>query len=314
MKVLSHEKYDELKHCVLSAIPGWRFVQKPKGFGWAPDRHFRAIVSDGIKQQRIVIRQCWTDKGYEIERYLYHSVLSDLIVRTPELIGTFSLNPEESKWMILEDLGEGQPDMNCVSDREIFLETLGYLHGQGLGLVQEKSLSDSPLSVFHASDSEIQGWRNDLMTALTSRSYSIEQWVIDLLDELEFRLSKEPPTLLHGDTDASNAILIDTKMALVDWEKSRIGPPSLDLGRIMEKVESTEELESYRAAFCSLSGRELSKDNMRYIANLGVGYNSLRWICYYIKQSLLGSPPKWSKGTYEGFLEQLCLASERFVR
>ena len=210
MKISSPQEYDNLKRCVLSAVSGWQFVKAPKGFGWAKDRHFRAILGNGVKHQNVVIRQCWTDKGYEIERYLYQSVLPNLAIRTPKLVGAFRLNSKKSKWIILEDLGEKQPDMNIASNRALFLETLGCLHGQGLNLVENENLSDNPLPTFRPENAECQEWKSSLMTALDSRSYDIEQWTIDLLDELAFRLGREPLTLLHGDTDPSNAILTRT--------------------------------------------------------------------------------------------------------
>ena len=62
--------------------------------------------------------------------------------------------------------------------------------------------------------------------------------MLDLPHRMMAELSNRPYTLLHGDTDLSNALLTDQGMALVDFEKASIGPASLDLGRITATVKS----------------------------------------------------------------------------
>ncbi|HIJ73636.1 MAG TPA: hypothetical protein HPP83_05985 [Candidatus Hydrogenedentes bacterium] len=76
---------DEIMHNVAAGMPGWQFAEPPRGFGWAPNRHFRAELVKGDRRKRVVIRESWSPAGFQIERYLYLSVLGDLPVKTPRL-------------------------------------------------------------------------------------------------------------------------------------------------------------------------------------------------------------------------------------
>lgn len=311
VNTLSSQQLEELASAVLSVMPGWEFLMTPQGFGWAPDRHFRAQLTKGDQVTNVIIRQSWSVEGYQVELFLYRSVFPYLVIRTPKLWGAFELDMDTSRWMVLEDLGKIQPRGDRVENRETFLHVLGSLHGQGILL--SNRLSGSPLPQFTKDCSECREWRMLLKTALVSRSYDLEEWTIPFLDNLWLRLFQEPATLLHGDTVFSNAILIDESIALVDWEKARLGPASIDLGLLMEAVESTKELESYRHAFCQTAGRELSRSQVQHWADLGEGYNCLRWICYYIKKTSKDEDPgpAWRQNYYEPCLDRLRLLHKK---
>ena len=305
------DRKQRITDCALSVMHGWEFVTPLTGFGWAPERHLRAELTGGAQYRKVVIRQSWSIEGYTSECYLYQSVLPGLTIRTPKLFGTFTLDPEGSKWMILEDSGSRQPTMGDVADRKAFLATLGCLHGQGRLLVQDSNFSMTPLPEFprdtlNRDDLNFGKWRSVLLNALTDHSFGVEELTVNLLDCLWLQLSRQPKTLLHGDTDASNAVWVDGEIALFDWERALIGPACLDLGRLMEYLTSTiDELDTYREMFNKASEESLSVGEMYYIADLGKGYNNLRWVCYYIEQVTGGNPPSWGEETYHGFLNQL---------
>jgi len=304
-EVSVEDRRRRITNYVLSTIHGWEFVTPLMGFGWAPDRHFKAELTDGVQCQRVVIRQSWSVEGYVKECYLYQSVLPGLTIRTPKLFGTFTLDSEASKWMIIEDLGQRHPRMDAIADRKAFLAALGCLHGQGRLLVQDSDFSMSPLSEFPRNTSNYEKWRSILLNALAECSFGVEEWTVNLLDYLWRRLIRQPKTLLHGDTDSSNAVLVNREIALFDWEEAQVGPACLDLGRLMESVTTTEELEAYREMFNKASGGSLSVGETLYIANLGKGYNNLRWACHYIERVTEGNPPSWGEETYHGFLNRL---------
>ena len=95
-------------------------------------------------------------------------------------------------------------------------------------------------------------------------------------------------TLVHGDVNFSNAVLIDDGIGLVDFERAFIGPPSLDLGRVARMTECLEELEDYRWGFVRTRKKELTMDTVVDWAELGEVYDCFYWICYYIEETTRG--------------------------
>lgn len=299
-------RHRAISNAVLSAMPGWEFANPLQGFGWAPERHLRAVLVKAGKKQEVVIRHSWSVSGFETERYLYESVLADLPFKTPELLGTFALNEDELPWMILEDIG-GCSAANQPENRRLFLRLLGWLHGHGRCLCEASQLDGSRLNRFPANHSYYHEWEAILENGLAFGKYALPNSVINSCRRLREALAGEPQTLLHGDTDYSNAILTDDGMGLVDWERASIGPASVDLGRVVCSGESHDEMRSYCVAFGETSGYDLDYKQAVRIASLGVVFDSLQWICYYIKQVAEGNDPgeKWYRAYYEPCLDRV---------
>jgi len=288
-------------------MPGWRFSEPPRAFGWAADRHFRAVLAKDCRRERIIIRKSWSAAGFEVERYLYGSVFRDLPLNTAKLWNTFRTEPCDTRWMILEDVGEGCADAGCSGDRRAFLAALGSLHGRGHYLTESGRFRGSPLPQFPPKHWHYDEWEDLIMLGLESSRHALEEWVVSLLGSVRRRVETARPTLLHGDPDYSNVVLSDSGVTLVDWEYACIGPASADLGRALEPLESAEELESYRLAYQETGDADVSLDDVGELAAVGVALNSFRWICYYLKRGSEGSDPgeEWRGNYYRPSVERL---------
>jgi hypothetical protein len=306
MSNLHPEQPGTLAGAILSAMPGWDLVDGPEPFGWAPERHSRAGLVRGGDAIRIVIRHSWSPDGHERELYLYHGILPHLSIRTAMLHTTFEFG-DAPGWMVLEDLGSRHPRRECVEDRQALLHTLGSLHGQAILLVEQQLIPGHPLTRFDACRGEYGEWMDLLTRAAACPCSGVRKWMPALLAQLLPRLAADTVTLLHGDLDLSNAIPTDAGMALVDWEKASIGPVSLDLGFLIEFIRRREEIESYRLAFCDASGRGLAPERLGELIDLADGYDSLRWICHYLREVAAGRDPgpDWHDAYYVPRLDRL---------
>ena len=287
-------------------MPGWEFENPLQGFGWAPQRHFRAVLVTASRKQSVIVRRSSSVSGFETERYLYESVLADLPFKTPQLLGTFTLNGDQSPWMILEDIGH-RTAADAPEKRRLFLQILAWLHGHGRRLCEAGQLDEERLRRFPANHPYYNEWEAVLENGLTSGTYALPNTVLRSLWRLQEGLAQQPQTLLHGDTDYSNAILTYDGMALVDWERASIGPGSVDLGRVVSPEELYDDMQSYRTAYCEASGQEMGDEEALRIGGLGVVFDSLRWICYYVKRVEDGNDPgeDWRRAHYEPCLERI---------
>lgn len=288
-------------------MPGWEFLNEPKGVVSAADRVFRVQLTRGKRKTSVVIRRAKSSADFHVEWFIYRSILPHMSIRTARLWGVFQADNAEPGWMVLEDLRAAWVREDCREDREAFLRVLGCLHGEGLALLQNNRLADSPIPQYPCVGSPYQEWRTVLAENLIDPVYGLEEWMLSLPDALQLRLSQQPMTLLHGDANYSNALRVPFEVALIDWESAYIGPMSLDLGMLMEIVESSDELHSYHQALSQASRREWSEDQIRLWADLGEGYNRLGWICDYIQGPNQGDSlnPQWHKQQYEPRVERL---------
>lgn len=301
----------EITANVLSAMPGWRFSEPPRGFGWATDRHLRAVLAKDCRREKVIIRKSWSTSGFEVECYLYGCVLQDLPLNTPKLWSTFHLKDCATGWMILEDVGRRCANAGCSEDRRAFLAALGSLHGRGLYLAESGRFRGSPLPRFPLQHWHYDEWGNLIMLGLESSRYALEEWIVNLLESVQRRVEIARPTLLHGDTDYSNVVLSHSGASLVDWEYACIGPASADLGRALEPVDCYDELESYHLAYQEASGVDVPFNDIVEVADIGLALNSLRWICYYLRRVNEGNDPgeDWRNNYYRPIVERL-----RFIR
>ena len=123
-------------------------MKPPQGFGWAPHRHFRAILGRNGREVPVIIRACWSVSGFESERHLYESVLGQFPFVTPRLLASFSLKDGEVPWMVLQDIGEPAAQKAKPEDRRAFLQALGQLHGCSFTLLASAQLPRGPLPCF----------------------------------------------------------------------------------------------------------------------------------------------------------------------
>jgi hypothetical protein len=139
-----HTLPEPIQKSVYNAFPGYNFQGWPTGFGWAPDRHFRATLHRGEITLPVVIRRCWSESGYRIEKYLYENVLKNLQITTPKLYATFDDTIGGTPWLILEDLG-AETATNTDVDRIDILRQLAVVHATGVSLISD---DDSVLEAF----------------------------------------------------------------------------------------------------------------------------------------------------------------------
>jgi hypothetical protein len=302
----------ELVDAVGNAMPGWRVVAPPEPFTWARDRHFRARVARECVEQAIVIRRAWRDEAYAVETYMYRAALPRIGVGTPKLLATFSMS-DGSKWTVLEDVGRQTADPHNAGHRKAFLRALGTLHGQGMRLLADPGFDGGPLVRFDGEHVPyggkrvpIEKWHKLLRDAVPSPTFSLDPSFLALPHRMMEELAMQPPTVPHGDTDTSNALLNRGEVTLIDFERASIGPASLDLGRAVALLKSPAELDEYKRTF-SAAGQPLSADALGQWADLAWAYDALYWTCYFIERNLSAQPPpdSWRRDYFEPSLSRL---------
>jgi aminoglycoside phosphotransferase (APT) family kinase protein len=206
--------------------------------------------------------------------------------------------------MVLEDLGEATAQPERPEHRAALLSSLGHLHAAGLRLATRLP-AGHPLPRFSPESAEYAQWRG-LLARPVMFDGGREEAALPFLDGLLSRLVRQPVTLLHGDLDWSNVVLVEDGIALVDWEKVALGPAALDLGAIREHFASGD-LACYRTAFVHASRQDLSDDGWRELLDLADGHDCLRWICHYLAKVEAGHDPgpEWRAAYYAPRLHRL---------
>lgn len=301
------ERANAIRAALRRDLPRLSLRDGPKAFGWAPTRHFRASLARGQEIVKVVIRQSWTYEDHDLQRFLYRNVLPHLAVRTAAFIGEFELGDGGPGWIVLEDMGEDQAYSDRPEHRAAYLRAIGNLHGAGEAFVAGGYWRTAPLPRFTPNPEELDGWQLLLAKATHEGGFGIGEWAAHALNVLRQQLAASPEVLLHGDTDFSNAMICGEVVALVDWEKARIGPPGLDLGPIVRALASCDELNAYCQGFSEASGNAPTMSQVRRWARDGETYECIRWICHYIKASLDGAPPphEWRERFYDPCLVRL---------
>jgi hypothetical protein len=318
---LSAEKMNDIIRAVRLILAGWDFSSLPQPFTWAPDRHLRAcLVKDG-RTRDIILRRSWNPRNFEIETFLYRSVLPHFSVCAPVLWAVFELDGGQSQWMVLEDVGVLAVRPDSPEDRQKFLSALGRLHGQGVRWLRERKVSIDPLPRFDGTSLpyagkflSVQHWIERLTHALETPFLGMKPWIVSFPPRLSTQLAKQPMTLLHGDTNFSNGIVIKEEVALIDFERACIGPPSLDLSQATEGVDTQDEMKAYHSCYQETSGGDIPFSVVMEWTDLGKGYNSLYWVSYYVERTLAGNPPDsdWRKNIYGPALECLSHLHDRY--
>jgi hypothetical protein len=303
-----------IREALRRALPGSRLIHGPEPYGWAPSRHFRATLAGKGRTMNVVIRRSWTYEGHDVEVFLYATVLPHLTVGTAALIAEFELGDGEPGWLVLEELDGDQARASNREHRGAYLRALGSLHAEGRTLLQRGLLAALPR--FTADSPEMSRWRCVLARAIAQGGFGVDEHVITTLELLQARMTdgiEAVETLLHGDTDFSNAMIRADGAALVDWEKATIGPPSLDLGPMMETLEGHDELAAYRQGVEEVGGPSVTTAQVARWALEGETYNCIRWICYYIQAASEGSAPSadWRTRFYDPCLRRLREIAER---
>lgn len=298
---------DLLMHEVEEKLPGWKFLMAPEPFTRAPERHLRAKLARGGAVLCVILRGSRSAEAYANELFAYQRLLPEMGVKTPKLLGTFSLGVGAG-WMILEDMGDRRLETESREDRCRFLREVGVLNGKGLVLLRSDPSLGARMQTYQTGVfPPSTDWIGLLRYAVEVPSLEIGRELVNLAGGVQRNLGELPQTVLHGDTDPSNAVATPEGLALVDWERVCVGPVGLDLGRIMEDVESTDELESYREGFSGATGCELPQATLHAWADLADGFNCLLWVCYYIWHWRAGKnlSDAWRRESYLPLLGRL---------
>ncbi len=163
---------------------------------------------------KVVIKRCYTYETFKVEKYLYEKILSQMLMRTPKLYTDFQY--EGDYWLILEDIGEEYLNTDKLDERKLLLQTMGYLHGEGKNHIEEDEIKNV-LPFFESDGKEFSSKRELLVKASVMDKFNFDSKLINFFKYIWDKISDQPFTLLHGDTDASNFIFLT-------WIESRVYP------------------------------------------------------------------------------------------
>lgn len=279
-----------------------KFIDDPKGFGWAPTNHLRAQIAHINRDIKVVIKRCYTYETFKVEKYLYEKILSRMLIRTPKLYKDFQY--EGDYWLILEDIGEEYLDVGKLDERKLLLQTMGSFHGEGINYIDDDDVK-TVLPHFESNEEEFRSKRNLLVNATKIDKFNLDSKLIIFFEYIWDKMSEQTFTLLHGDTDPSNFIIENNEAGVIDFEKAKIGPVSLDLSKIASSIHD-EDLEYYHNSF-SRYDNSLSLDKIREMVKLGEAYNNFHWICYDLKAD--SEPPypeyRWNEERFIKMVSRL---------
>lgn len=293
---------NQLKDAIKVSNDDIKFIEDPKGFGWAPTNHLRAKIATNNDVLKVVIKRCYTYETYKVEKYLYEKILSQMLMRTPKLYMDFQY--EGDYWLILEDIGEEYLNTVNLDERKLLLQTMGSLHGEGINYIEEDEVKNV-LPNFESNGKEFSSKRELLVKASVIDKFNFDSKLINFFKYIWDKISDQPFTLLHGDTDSSNFIIENNEIGVIDFEKAKIGPISLDFSKIASSIND-DDLIYYHKSF-SCYDNSLSLDKIREMVKLGEAYNNFHWICYDIKAD--SEPPypeyKWNGERFTKMVSQL---------
>lgn len=279
-----------------------KFIEDPKGFGWAPTNHLRAKIAYLNDVLEVVIKRCYTNETFNIEKYLYKEILPQMLFRTPKLYMDFQY--EGDYWLMLEDVGEEYLNRGKPDERKLLLEAIGSFHGEGIKFIKEDEVKNI-LPYFESNGEEYRSKKELLVKASEIEKFNFDSNLIDFFKNMWDKMSKQQFTLLHGDTDASNFIIKNNKVGVIDFEKAKIGPISLDFSKMASSIND-DDLKYYHKSF-SRNGSRLSLNKIKEMVKIGEAYNNYHWICYDIKAD--SQPPypeyKWNNERYVKMVSRL---------
>ena len=175
-----------------------KFIDDPKGFGWAPTNHLRAQIAHINRDIKVVIKRCYTYETFKVEKYLYEKILSRMLIRTPKLYMDFQY--EGDYWLILEDIGEEYLDVGKLDERKLLLQTMGSFHGEGINYIDDDEVK-TVLPHFESNGEEYRSKRNLLVNATKIDKFNLDSKLIIFFEYIWDKMSEQTFTLLHGDTD-----------------------------------------------------------------------------------------------------------------
>lgn len=272
-------------------IKGIKFISLPVGFGWAPERHFHARISYNNEDHAVILKRCWGNEAYETERYAYEAIMPSIPFKTAAFFGAITIGDEH--WILIEDIGSECAQVHNQYERKEFLKMLGQLHGKSLLLIEQMG-GRMLLRKFIDNIDEYNEKVGLLMKANSTRNIWIDKWILNLNEIVWKELITEIQTIVHGDTDFSNVIKTEKGFGIIDFERCKIGPASIDFSKIAEYIVCDDEYEVYRKAFTQESKINVSIEKVLRWVRLGAAYDGIHWICYDIKNFL--------NPTYEGYV------------
>ena len=284
-----HKLPENIQQSIYSALPGFNFREWPTGFGWAPDRHFRGTLQRGEIDLPVVIRQSWSESGFDIERHLYKTILRNLRIKTPKMHAAFGDPSSGSFWLILEDMGTETATNIDVYRKEI-LQLLAVLHATGESLT---SCGDVKLACFPANHDFFGRWDEIIEKCVDDRAYEVSRRILSALRALKSYISNTRPTFIHGDTDFSNFVLTggDVGIGVIDWERACLGPSLLDVSRIISVRDRYNDIAAYRQSYEAERTGNPNPIDERKLADFSVFFESIRWVCYFLDKVDCGSDP-----------------------
>ena len=278
-------------------LPEVRSVGAPRRVtAWRNSRYFEVEASVSGCDLTFFMRQSETNEAQAHEARVYTDILPSLSVQTPRLYGVFELDPGSPRWMIFDSIQGEAADLSDAKVREKLIAQLGSLHSEGRAVVA----SGSAFPRFDGRSGRYAKWGTILTQGLEKGGYGLPIWIVEFLDCVLKELDDTPFTLLHGDLDPSNILVTpEGRIVFIDWEKASLGSPSIDLGHLVEAVESASEWEAYSAG-------NLSIDPAR-AAKVGRSYHMLNDVVGYVHTSERGRPPsdEWRRKYYDPCLRKL---------
>jgi thiamine kinase-like enzyme len=176
------------------------------------------------------------EKGSRREVLIYQRLLAGERFGSPRLYASLYNENQNHYWLFLEDVGEWTLNKGDKDDWIEAVRWLADMHGQFLGKEEElKSLDclsrqDRNFFLMLAGDAR----RNLEMAGNKSALDHFDNLMNDYEGLLE-ELVQIPRTLVHGDIFPNNIMVQDGhRIRPIDWEGAAIGPPALDLVRLLD--------------------------------------------------------------------------------
>jgi len=220
-------------------------IEEPVGFGWARNNHFTSVLHIKDARTDVIIKKSWTTNEFKVEKEMYLNVLSQVGICAPILLGS------NDPWIILNNCG-----INVSFDnKDIYrdsLKILGTLHKNGFNVDKTKIT----LPILFSYENKAKA----LLLFEKVNDLNIDSELLLVFNKVWDELANHKQTIIHGDFNESNVISKNGKLFLIDFERSCIGSPAVDLGKI-SKI--TNDLESY----CTAS--ELGYDNVLQMIEYG---------------------------------------------
>ena len=261
-------------------------INSIKGVGWNPRCHVEADIVVRSRGLPLFLKALWPE-SQEAELHAYSCVFPLPGVRVPHFYGCFPHNESGRQWIILERVAGRCVNLKIKEEALSVFEMFGHLHGASkMAPPSMEHLPADHLTFLSTRDESEFSNRCHLLKE-HAVELGIDNRVAETFDGNIAYLRESPMMWIHGDNDASNILINDDGVCLIDWEKLAWAPPALDLGQFAARTtfgQTTEYLPAYCHGYRESSGHPLSLDQASEWTQHGIHFDDVRWVCYYCER------------------------------